>query len=85
MAIQEQKIRQYCELCQEILVHSDVLVCATLLFHGLDAVHTSGRDRSMNERTYFQYRSLQLVIIHASSSDHLDCNLTGQLIHANQS
>ena len=50
MAIQGQNIHPYCELRQEILVHSDVLVRATLLFRGPDAVRTSvGRDSSMME------------------------------------
>ena len=50
MAIQEQTIHPYCELRQKILIYSDVLVCATLLFRGPDAVRASvGRDGSMNE------------------------------------
>lgn len=41
MAIQEQNMDPCCELCQEMVVYSDVLVCATLLLRGPDAVRIS--------------------------------------------
>ena len=66
MAIQGQKIHPYCGLRQEILVYSDVLVRATLLFHGPDAVRTSvGRDSSMMEAP--------LLSIESPLSRHYSC------------